>query len=76
MSQLSLSNLHTKRGLSQQNRPVETEKDEDSRDTQLHIWPTCFHYLRNFLFIHEKVKIGTNIYNVENINQEIFCIFH
>jgi hypothetical protein len=35
-----------------------------------------FHYFKNFLFIHEKVKIGTSIYNVENINQKRFFIFH
>jgi hypothetical protein len=39
MSQLILWNLHTKRGLSQQNRPVQTQKDEVSGDTQLHIAP-------------------------------------
>jgi len=43
MSQLTLWNLHTKRGLNQQNRPVEAQKDEVSGDTQLHICPTsCY----------------------------------
>jgi hypothetical protein len=41
MSQLALWNLHTKRGLSQQNKPVETQKNEVSGHTQLHIGRTC-----------------------------------
>jgi len=35
-----------------------------------------FHYFKNFLFIHENMEIGTNIYNVENINPKQNFIFH